>query len=167
MVLHIAKANITDMAVDAVVNPANSMGIMGGGVAGALSRKGGPAVQREAMAMAPIAVGAAIVTDGGKLWAKHVIHAPTVDEPGGKSSVENVRRAMRAALLAAAQRGFDLIAVPGLGTGIGGVDPSDAARAMIDELRAHRGPKPSTVYLIDIDEEILFNLEDAFRLATG
>jgi O-acetyl-ADP-ribose deacetylase (regulator of RNase III) len=167
MQIHLAKSDITAMAVDAVVNPANSLGIMGGGVASALSRKGGPTVQREAMSLAPIAVGAAVVTNGGQLWAKHVIHAPTMEQPGTKIGVENVRRATRAALLAAARHGFDVIAIPGMGTGLGGVDPADAARAMVDELRAHRQPKPSTVYLIDIDDEILFCMEEALRLAVG
>jgi O-acetyl-ADP-ribose deacetylase len=167
MVIHIAKSDITEMAVDAVVNPANSLGIMGGGVAAALSRKGGPSIQREAMSLAPIAVGAAVITGGGQLWAKHVIHAPTMDEPGQKIGVENVRRATRAALIAAAHQGLETIALPGMGTGLGGVDPADAARAMVDELRAHRQPKPATVYLVDLNENMLRHLEEALRLATG
>ena len=128
MQIHLAKSDITTMAVDAVVNPANSLGIMGGGVAAALSRKGGPTIQKEAMSLAPIAVGAAVVTNAGKLFAKHVIHAPTMDQPGMKIGVENVRRATRAALLAAARSNLDVIAIPGMGTGLGGVDPADAAR---------------------------------------
>jgi O-acetyl-ADP-ribose deacetylase (regulator of RNase III) len=167
MQIHLAKTDITEMAVDAVVNPANSLGIMGGGVAGALSRRGGPSIQREAMSLAPIAVGAAVVTNAGQLWAKFVIHAPTMEEPGTKVGVENVRRATRAALLAAAHHGFEVIALPGMGTGLGGVDPADAARAMVDELRAHRQPKPTTVYLVDLRDEILLNLEDALRVASG
>ena len=151
------------MAVDAVVSPANSLGIMGGGVAGALSRKGGPLIQREAMSLAPIAVGAAVVTNAGHLWAKNVIHAPTMEEPGQKVAVESVRRAMRAALLAAAQRGFEVIAVPGLGTGLGGADPADAARAMVNELRAHRQANPSTVWLVDTNDQILAHLEEALQ----
>jgi O-acetyl-ADP-ribose deacetylase (regulator of RNase III) len=163
MQVHLAKSDITDMAVDAVVSPANSLGIMGGGVAGALSRKGGPLIQREAMSLAPIAVGAAVVTNAGHLWAKNVIHAPTMEEPGQKVVVESVRRAMRAALLAAAQRGFQVIAVPGLGTGLGGADPADAARAMVNELRAHRQPNPSTVWLVDTNDQILAHLEEALQ----
>src|SRR5262245_56322171 len=163
MQVHLAKHDITDLAVDAIVNPANSLGIMGGGVAGALSRRGGPSIQREAMSLAPIAIGAAVVTNAGKLWARRVIHAPTVDEPGNKASVENVRRATRAALLAAAHHGFELIALPGMGTGLGGVDPSDAARAMVDELRAHRQERPATVYLVDRDEETVLCLEEALQ----
>jgi O-acetyl-ADP-ribose deacetylase (regulator of RNase III) len=165
MQIHIAKADITEMAVDAIVNPANSLGIMGGGVAAAIARKGGPSIQKEAMSMAPIAIGAAVVTAAGKLWAKHVIHAPTMEEPGTKVGVENARRAARAALIAAALRGFDVIAIPGLGTGLGGLDPAEAARTMVDELRAHRQPKPVTVYLVDINDEILACLEEAFRSA--
>jgi len=167
MVIHLAKTDITEMPVDAVVNPANSLGIMGGGVAAALSRKGGPSIQREAMSLAPIAVGAAVVTNAGSLWAKHVIHAPTMEEPGIKVEVENVRRATRAALIAAARHNFETIAIPGLCTGLGGVDPADAARAMVDELRAHRQPKPTTVYLVDLNEQLLKCLEEALRVATG
>ena len=167
MVIHLAKSDITEMAVDAVVNPANSLGIMGGGVAGALHRKGGPSIQREAMSLAPIAVGAAVITNAGTLWAKHVIHAPTMEEPGTKIGIENVRRATRAALIAAAHRSFEVIALPGMGTGLGGVDPSDAARAIVDELRAHRGPKPTTVYLVDLNDQILACLEEALRHAAG
>ena len=167
MQIHIAKADITEMAVDAIVNPANSLGIMGGGVAAAMSRKGGPSIQKEAMSLAPIAVGAAVVTTAGRLWAKFVIHAPTMEEPGTKVGVEAARRAARAALLAASHRGFDVIAIPGLGTGLGGLDPSEAARAMVDELRAHRQPKPITVYLVDTNDEILACLEGALRTATS
>lgn len=166
MQIHLAKSDITEMAVDAIVSPANSLGIMGGGVAAALSRKGGPLIQREAMSLAPIAVGAAVVTNAGHLWAKNIIHAPTMEEPGLKVSVEGVRRATRAALLAASQRGFPVIAIPGLGTGLGGADPSDAARAMVNELRAHKQPNPATVWLVDLNDEVLSNLEEALRTTT-
>jgi len=163
MQIHLAKSDISEMAVDAVVSPGNSLGIMGVGVAAILSRKGGPLIQREAMSLAPIAVGAAVVTNAGTLWAKYVIHTPTMEEPGQKVAVENVRRAMRAALLAAHQRGFQVIAVPGLGTGLGGADPSDAARAMVNELRAHKQPSPVTVWLVDTNEKILAHLEEALQ----
>ena len=161
MQIHLAKSDITEMAVDAVVSPANSLGIMGGGVAAALSRKGGPTIQREAMSLAPIAVG-----NAGTLWAKNIIHAPTMEEPGLKVAVENVRRATRAALLAASQHGFEVIAIPGLGTGLGGADPADASRAMVNELRAHRQPRPSTVWLVDVNEQILAHLEEALQTTT-
>jgi O-acetyl-ADP-ribose deacetylase (regulator of RNase III) len=118
------------------------------------------------MSLAPIAVGAAVVTNAGRLWAKNIIHAPTMEEPGLKVSVENVRRATRAALLAASQRSLPVIAIPGLGTGLGGADPSDAARAMVNELRAHKQPNPATVWLVDLNDEVLSNLEEALRTTT-
>ncbi len=165
MQVHLAQADITLLPVDAIVNPANSLGIMGGGLAAAIRKRGGDKIQQEAMACAPIAVGAAVVTTAGRLYTRAIIHAPTVEEPGQKAEVETVRRATRAALIAAAVHGFDVIAMPGLGTGIGGVDREEAARAIIDEIRAHRQPKPATVYLVDIDEEMLEAFEDACRNA--
>ena len=119
----------------------------------ALSRKGGPAIQREAMSLAPIAVGAAVVTNAGQLWAKHVIHAPTMEEPGIKIGDRERPAGHPRGALAAARHGFETIALPGMGTGLGGVDPSDAARAIVDELRAHRQPKPATVYLVDLERQ--------------
>lgn len=167
MVVHLAKADITELPVDALVNPANSLGIMGGGVAVALHRKGGPAIQREAMSLAPIAVGAAVVTNAGQLWAGKVIHAPTMDEPGQKVTIENVRRASRAALLAAAHHGLETVAIPGMGTGLGGVDPTDAARAIVDELRAHKHARPATIWLVDINEEMIECFMEALSAAGG
>jgi O-acetyl-ADP-ribose deacetylase (regulator of RNase III) len=164
MQVHVAKADLTLMPVDAIVNPANSLGIMGGGAAGAIKRRGGDKIQQEAMSCAPIAVGAAVVTTAGRLHARAVIHAPTMEEPGLKIGVENVRRATRAALIAAAHHGFDVIAFPGLGGG-GGVDPDDAARAMVDEIRALRTPKPGTIYLVDMDDGMLGAFEEALRNA--
>ena len=165
MRVHVAKGDITLMPVDAIVNPANSLGIMGGGVSGALRRRGGDVIQQQAMSSAPIAVGAAVVTTCGSLYAKAVIHVPTMEEPGLKIGVENVRRATRAALIAAAHHAFDVVALPGIGTGEGSVDAQEAARAMVDELRAHRQPKPETIYLVDSDDRMITAFEDALRHA--
>jgi O-acetyl-ADP-ribose deacetylase len=165
MQVHVAKADLTLLPVDAIVSPANSLGIMGSGISGSIRRRGGDVIQHEAMACAPIAVGAAVVTSAGRLYAKHVIHAPTMEEPGTKIGVENVRRATRAALIAAAASGLDTIAFPGLGTGEGGVDREEAARAMVDELRAHRQQRPATIWLIDVDDVMLHAFEEALRNA--
>lgn len=165
MQVHVAKGDLTLLPVDAIVSPANSLGIMGSGVAGAIRRRGGDKIQHEAMACAPIAVGAAVVTSAGRLYAKHVIHAPTMEEPGTRIGVENVRRATRAALIAAAVNSLDTVAFPGLGTGEGGVDRDEAARAMVDELRAHRQQRPVTIWLIDTDDGMLHAFEEALRNA--
>jgi O-acetyl-ADP-ribose deacetylase len=163
--VHVARAELWTLPVDAVVNPANSLGIMGGGIGGSLRRQGGDAIQQAAMQAAPIAVGAAIVTTAGQLPAKHVIHVPTMEEPGMKIGAENVRRAARAALIAADRNSFKVIAIPGIGTDLGDVPADEAARAIVEEIRAHRRPNPETIYLVDTSEEMVFALEEALRNA--
>ena len=167
MQIHVARSDLADMPVDAVVNPANSQGIMNDGVSGALRAKGGDGIEREAKASAPVAVGAAIVTGPGDLYCKYVIHAPMMEEPGMKIGVENVRRATRAALIAAARYNMDTIAMPGIGTGVGSVPIDEAARAMVDEIRAHKGPKPSTIYLVGTKDELLYAFEEALKNAAN
>src|SRR5688500_912600 len=126
MQVHVARAEIWTLPVDAVVNPANSMGIMGGGISGSLRRHGGDVIQQAAMSAAPIAVGAAIVTTAGQLPSRHVIHVPTMEEPGMKISAENVRRAARAALIASDINQFKVIAIPGIGTDLNDVPIEEA-----------------------------------------
>ena len=165
MQIHVAKSDLTELPVDAVVNPANSQGLMSGGVAAALRERGGQKIEDEARASAPIAVGAAVVTTGGALHARHVIHAPTMEAPGMKIGVENVRRATRAALIAAARCGFETIGLPGMGTGVGGVALDEAARAIVDELRVHKQPKPSTIYLVALSDDLVRAFADALHNA--
>src|ERR1700744_3531464 len=165
MQVHVAKADLWTMPVDAVVNPANSLGIMGGGVGGALRRQGGDVIQQAAMAASPIAVGAALVTTAGQLPAKNVIHVPTMEEPGMQIGAENVRRAARAALIAADRNQLKTIAIPGIGTDLGGVPIDEAARAIVEEIRAHRRPCPETIYLVDTGEDMVYSLEEALRSA--
>lgn len=165
MQVHVAKAELWTLPVDAIVNPANSLGIMGGGISGMLKRQGGEVIQQAAMAASPIAVGAAIVTTAGQLPAKHVIHVPTMEEPGMKIGAENVRRAARAALIAADRNQFKVIAIPGIGTDLGDVPIEEAARAIVEEIRAHRRPCPETIYLVDMNELMVANLEEALRNA--
>lgn len=165
MQVHVAKAELWTLPVDAIVNPANSLGIMGGGIGGALRRQGGDVIQQASMAAAPIAVGAAIVTTAGQLPAKNVIHVPTMEEPGQKIGAENVRRAARAALIASDRNGFKVIAIPGIGTDLGEVPVDEAARAIVEEIRAHRRPCPETIYLVDTSDDMIAALEDALRNA--
>jgi len=166
MVIHVAIGDLTQLTVDAIVYPANSQGVMAGGVAGNLKAAGGQSIEDEAREAAPIAVGAAVVTTAGDLYCKAVIHAPTMEEPGMKIGVENVRRATRAAMLAAARSNHATIAFPIMGTGINGVPVDEAARAMVDELRAHKQPMPQTVYLIASGPEMVFYYEEALKLAS-
>src|SRR5262252_3292402 len=76
--IQIQQGDLTEMEVDAVVNAANNDLILGAGVAGAIYRKGGEEIQRECNAIGSIPVGYAAITSGGKLKARHVIHAASM-----------------------------------------------------------------------------------------
>lgn len=165
MQVHVAHADITNLPVDAIVNPANSLGIMEDGVAGAIRLHGGEQIQTEAMRYAPIAVGAAVVTSGGKLPTPKVIHAPTMDKPGQKIAPENIRRAARAALIAAFANQMKVIAFPGMGIELGSVPIAESVRAIVEEIRAHKREFPETIYLVDESEEIVTAFDDALRIA--
>jgi O-acetyl-ADP-ribose deacetylase (regulator of RNase III) len=129
------KGGITEEECDAIVNPANSSGYMGGGVALAIKLKGGKEIEKEAIQKAPIKVGNAIATKAGKLKCKYVIHSPTMQKPGEKIPLKNVKLATRAALRLARKLKIKSIAFPGMGTGVGGVKPEDAARIMLEEFK--------------------------------
>jgi O-acetyl-ADP-ribose deacetylase (regulator of RNase III) len=165
MQVHVAQADLTNMPVDAIVNPANSHGTMSAGVAGAIRQQGGEEIQAQAVASAPIAVGAALVTTAGRLPAKSIIHVPTMEEPGGRVGTENIRRAARAALLAAEANRYRVLAFPGMGTGSGGVPMEEAARAIVEEIRAHRKAHPETIYLVDRDPSMVAAFEEALENA--
>lgn len=129
------RGDITQEECDAIVNPANSLGIMGGGVALAIKIKGGEEIEKEARSKSPIKVGRAISTTSGKLKCKYVIHSPTMEKPAQKIPLENVRLATKAALELATKLKIKSIALPGMGTGVGGISQEDAAKAMIEECK--------------------------------
>lgn len=135
--ISIVTGDITGLQVDALVNPANSQLIMGGGVAGAILRAGGYQIQKEALKKAPILVGKAVATTAGKLKAKYVIHAPTMTRPAMATNRENVKLATRAALECARQLSVKSVAFPGMGTGVGGLNLEEATDAMIAEVKKH------------------------------
>lgn len=155
MEIHIVQGSILDVDAQAIVNAANSRGIMGGGVAGAIRRAAGDEVDREARAHAPIPLGTAVVTAAGRTSFRAVIHAPTMPEPGMAIPPENVALATRAALQAADERRLESVAIPGMGTGVGGVAPGDAARAMMNEIRAFRPASLRRIVLVDIDPSMV------------
>jgi O-acetyl-ADP-ribose deacetylase (regulator of RNase III) len=148
----VRTGDLTVQQVDAIVNPANSHGWMGGGVAYAIKRAAGKAVEDEAVSKAPIPVGEAVETAAGSMSCNYVIHAPTMAEPAELIGVENVRKATRAALAKAKALGVRSLAFPGMGTGVGGVSKSDAASAMVESILEFA--PPYTVYLIGFDVEL-------------
>ncbi len=131
VLIEVVEGDITEISVDAVVNPANSFLLMGGGVAGAIKRKGGVEIEEEARRKAPVEIGDAVVTSAGRLPAKWVIHAPTVKRPAGRASLESVSLATKAALRAAEEIGASSIAFPAMGAGIGGLAIKEAIKSML------------------------------------
>ncbi|HEV8339671.1 MAG TPA: macro domain-containing protein [bacterium] len=134
--VRILQADITTLDVDAIVNAANTELWMGGGVAGAIKRRGGESIEQEATAQGPIRVGETVITRAGTLPARAVIHAATMG-PDLTTNDLVIRHATRSALAVAAERQWTSIALPALGTGVGGFPLDRAAAVMVDELIAH------------------------------
>ena len=133
----VMQGDITQVEANAIVNAANSSLIMGGGVAGAILRAGGRTIQEEANKKAPVPIGKAAATNAGKLKAKYVIHAPTMEGPAMSTDRCRVGLATRGALECARQLGLSSVAFPGMGTGVGGLDIKDAAEVMVNEIKHH------------------------------
>ncbi|MHA1238337.1 MAG: macro domain-containing protein [Candidatus Odinarchaeia archaeon] len=148
--IYVYQGDIADINADAIVNPANSFLIMGGGVAGALRRKGGESIQKEANKFAPVEIGKAVATTGGNLKARYIIHAPTMKEPAQRTTIENAIKALEAALKCADELDISSVAFPGLGTGVGGLDPDTVAKKMTLKIKSHidSGTKLKEIYLV-------------------
>lgn len=134
--VRVVQGDITTLEVDAIVNAANDRLWMGGGVAGAIKRRGGQEIEREARRRAPVPVGEAVATGAGRLPARHVIHAVTMGQDL-RTSEPVIRSATRSALRVAEQLGLQSVAFPALGTGVGGFPLERAASAMLEEVMAH------------------------------
>ncbi len=157
VMIEVLEGDITEAKVDAIVNPANSYLVMGGGVAGAIKRKGGTEIEKEARKFAPIEIGEAIVTTAGKLPARWVVHSPTVRLPAGRASLESVSLATRAALSAAENVGARSIAFPAMGAGVGGLKVEESVETMLNEIISYidRGTKLERILLIALGKEAL------------
>ncbi len=125
----VAKGDISKQFCDAVVNAANDHLWMGSGVAGALKKAGGSVIEREAMALGPIEVGQAVATGAGDLPAKWVIHTAVMGQDL-ETNADKVRRATVSALKEANRLKARSVALPALGTGVGGLSMEKCARAM-------------------------------------
>ena len=151
------QGDLTEMEVDAIVNAANNDLQLGGGVAGAIRRKGGETIQRECDAIGSVPIGGAAITTGGKLRARFVIHAASM-QLGGETTARALRTSTAHSLRIAAEKGLRSIAFPAIGTGIAGFPLSECAQIMLREVVEHL--KGSTSL-----EKIYFVLFDARALA--
>jgi O-acetyl-ADP-ribose deacetylase len=134
--IEVLDTDITTLEVDAIANAANTRLMHGGGVAGAISRAGGPTIQDESDAKAPIALGDAVETSAGDMPSRWVIHAATM-ELGGPTSADIIRRATAATLDTADALGAKSVALVAFGTGVGGFPLAEAASIEVEEVRRH------------------------------
>ena len=151
--IRIVKGDITSLPCEAIVNAANDHLWMGGGVAGAIKRRGGGEIEREAVRQGPIPIGDAVATRAGRLPARYVIHAVTMGQDL-VSAESHIRAATRSALQVAERLGLRSVAFPALGTGVGGFPLDRAAAAMLEETAGHlsRAGRPGEVVFALFDD---------------
>lgn len=131
-VIRLVSADLTEREVDAIVNAANSHLQHGGGVAGAIVRKGGAIIQEESDKIGYVPVGHAAITSAGKLKAKYVIHAvgPRMGEGDEDGKLKN---AIADVLKIAVERGLKSISVPAISAGIFGFPKDRCAKILVGE----------------------------------
>ena len=134
--VRIVRDDITTLEVDAFVFDARPDLVLGAGFGTAIALRGGPSIQTELKTLAPLAAGRVVVTTGGKLPAKHIIHVV-----GPRFQEDDLERklaeALRSVFRAADDHGFARLALPALGAGFYGVPVEACAHATLAELRRH------------------------------
>jgi O-acetyl-ADP-ribose deacetylase (regulator of RNase III) len=160
----IIVGDLIDQDVDAIVNAANNDLILGGGVAGAIRTRGGPAIQAECTAHGPIDVGEAAITSAGELPARHIIHAASMSL-GGQTSTASLQKSMDHAFRLAREHSVRTIGIPAVGTGIAGFPMDQCARVMAGCLNRaiDEGWKPEEVRFVLFGDGARRAFEDAFR----
>lgn len=160
----IQQGDLTEMDTEAIVNAANNDLILGGGVAGAIRRKGGGEIQRECNEIGSIPVGYAAITAGGELKARFVIHAASM-RLGGTTTADALRSSTSHCLRIAQERGLHSIAFPAVGTGIAGFPLEECARIMLREVAEHlrKDRSPETVYFVLFDDAAKEIFERAWK----
>ncbi|MCY2930861.1 MAG: macro domain-containing protein [Planctomycetota bacterium] len=166
--IHIQQGDLTKCRVDAIVNAANSDLILGGGLAGAIARAGGPEVQTQCDAHGPVDVGQAAITGGGNLPVRFVIHQASM-RLGGRTTAQALRASTKAVLALAEQNGVKTLALPATGTGIAGFALGECARIMLEELQKHlANPTGLTdVYFVLFDSQAAAVFREVFSKLFG
>ena len=153
MKIKVKKGDITEILADAIVNAANEQLWMGAGVAGAIKRKGGIEIEKEAMAKGPIVHGGAIETSAGNLKAKYVIHAAGM-RSDGKITEESLANTVKNTLTVAERLKIKTIAFPAIGTGVAGFPAEKCAKIMFDVIKKHQTKNMEEIILVLFSEEL-------------
>lgn len=164
----IITGDLVEQEVDAIVNAANNDLLLGGGVAGAIRRAGGPTIQEECDAHGPVRVGQAAITGAGNLRARFVIHAASMSL-GGRTTRSSLRSAMDDAFRLAHAHDVKTIAVPAVGTGIAGFPLDECGRVMAESLHValSEGWQATEVRFVIFDEASKIPFETAFEHVFG
>jgi O-acetyl-ADP-ribose deacetylase (regulator of RNase III) len=148
--IEVLQTDVTKLEVDAIANAANTRLLHGGGVAGAISRAGGPAIQEESNAKAPIGLGEAVETSAGEMPSRWVIHAATM-EMDFRTDAQIIEKATRSTLAKAEELGARSVALVAFGTGVGGFPLDEAARIMVDVAREREDAFDRIVFAVHGD----------------
>ncbi len=155
--IKVIQGDLTESGADAIVNAANSYLQHGGGVAGAIVRKGGNVIQEESNRIGMVPVGHAALTTAGKLKARYVIHA--VGPRWGEGEEEKkLANAVRSVLELATEKSFTHIAMPAISAGIFGFPKKRCAEIIVGELAGFLGYNPTTLKEVDfylLDRELI------------
>jgi O-acetyl-ADP-ribose deacetylase len=141
------NGDICDLEVDAIVSPAATSLWMSTGIAGELKRAGGDAIEFAALRQAPVNLGDAIVTPAGRLAAKVVIHAVSL-ERDRRTSGPAIDQAARSAMARVRELSLSSVAFPALGTGVGGFPLHEAARIAVTAVRDELHHSPLVEHVI-------------------
>jgi O-acetyl-ADP-ribose deacetylase (regulator of RNase III) len=160
----IISGDLVEQHVDAIVNAANNDLVLGAGVAGAIRKRGGPAIQLECDAHGSIRIGEAAITGGGELPARHVIHAASMGL-GGRTTTHSLKSSMDHAFVLARDHRVRTIAIPAVGTGIAGFPMDECARVMAHALRDAllSGWQPEEVRFVLFGDTARQDFEGSFR----
>ena len=159
MIVQLLMGDITEIKADGIVNAANNELWMGSGVAGAIKRKGGEEIEKEALSKGPIKHGEAIETRAGKLNVKYIIHAAAMRSDGYITS-ESLKESIINSLKLAEKLKLKSISFPAIGTGVAGFPFDQCAIIMIDAIKSF-----SYTFLKQINI-VLFN-EESFQIFLG
>jgi O-acetyl-ADP-ribose deacetylase (regulator of RNase III) len=164
IIIRLIKGDITDQNVDVIVNPANSYLKHGGGVAGAIVRKGGKIIQTESDKIGFVPVGSSVITTSGELSCEAIIH--TVGPRMGEGNEDlKLSKSIHSSLSLASDNSYKSISIPAISSGIFGFPKDRCANILLDESIKFLEIKNTTLETIEfciIDDETLFHFKTEF-----
>ncbi|MBZ0203100.1 MAG: macro domain-containing protein [Ignavibacteria bacterium] len=158
--IEVIQGDITLLDVEAIVNPANTFLLHSGGLAAAIVKRGGMIIQQESKKIGNIPTGTAVITSGGNLKAKHVIHAVGPKYKDGKSGeAQKLASAVSSALIVAERKKLKSIAIPAISSGIFGYPTTESAKIIVETTLEHFDAKKKSSEETTL-EKVVFCLLD-------